>query len=75
MAEEVGVMEETVQIRDVNSQEHWYVGMDCLPVAGHTLVIASAPKGVHHKVLDVVHHVGLGEHRVELLVRRKTAND
>jgi hypothetical protein len=63
-------MEERVHVKDVDTEEYWYVAMDFPALVGHTLVIASAPKGVHHEVLEVVHHVGF-EHRVDLLVRKK----
>lgn len=60
----------TIQDLDIEN-DYWNVDLDALPVIGHTLVMASAPMFVHHVVEDVVHHIGGGEQRIVVGVRRK----
>ncbi|TPN04503.1 hypothetical protein [Mesorhizobium sp. B2-1-2] len=62
-------MRATIQDVDVRD-EYWNVDLDVLPVIGHTLVMGSAPKGTHHEVVDVVHHIGSGEQRIVVSVRK-----
>jgi len=59
-----------VTIEERNSEAYWNADMDALPAIGHSLVIASADKGVHHLVVEIEHHVGSVEHTAIIRVDR-----
>lgn len=57
-------------IEEVGSEAYWHMDLEALPAIGHTLIMASADRGVRHRVIDIEHHVGSGSHRIVIRAKR-----
>ncbi|MTJ93881.1 MAG: hypothetical protein F8N36_13635 [Desulfovibrio sp.] len=48
------------------SDAYWYADLVCLPMIGARIELDQAPKGHFHRVQDIIHRIGGGEHRIEI---------